>query len=112
MYNRFWLPSTAAKRPRAPWTPPSNSRAMPAHDYNRSSSLTCPMLLYDMPGSDPTHVRDALVERGEHVITDAVASMKRTGVQGTPRIVETDLAGDDIAHRIQRAAANSRPTSW
>lgn len=63
-----------------------------------------PMLVYDTPGSDLTHARNALLERGENVIKDAVARMKRAGVQGTPRIVETDLAGDDIAHCILRAA--------
>ena len=64
------------------------------------------MMSYDTPGSDPTHARTALLEQGENVIEDAVASMKRAGVQGTPRIAETDLAGDDIAHCILRAASD------
>jgi nucleotide-binding universal stress UspA family protein len=63
-----------------------------------------PMLVYDTPGSDLTHARNALLEQGENVIENAFASMKRAGVQGTPRIAETDLAGDDIAHCILRAA--------
>ncbi|NPT56146.1 universal stress protein [Paraburkholderia elongata] len=64
-----------------------------------------PLLVYDLPGSDLTHARNALLEQGRHVMDDAVASMKRAGVQGTPRIVETDLAGNDIAHCILRAAS-------
>ncbi|MFL9913759.1 universal stress protein [Paraburkholderia sp. RL17-337-BIB-A] len=64
-----------------------------------------PMLVYATPGTDLTHARNALLEQGENVIADAVASMKRAGVQGTPRIAETELAGDDIAHCILRAAS-------
>lgn len=63
-----------------------------------------PLLVYDVPGCDLTHARDALLEEGEHVMADAVASMKRAGVQGTPRIVETGLSGEDIAHCILSAA--------
>jgi nucleotide-binding universal stress UspA family protein len=65
-----------------------------------------PLLVYATPGSEPTHVRNALLEKGAHVIADAVASMKRAGVQGTPRIIETGLSGDDIAHCILCAASD------
>ncbi|CAE6701310.1 universal stress protein [Paraburkholderia nemoris] len=65
-----------------------------------------PLMSYDVPGYDPSYVRTALLEEGAHVIEDAVASMKRAGVQGTPRIAETDLAGDDIAHCILHAASD------
>ncbi|WP_168788171.1 universal stress protein [Paraburkholderia aromaticivorans] len=64
-----------------------------------------PMLVYDLPGSDLTHARDALLEQGASVIEDAVARMKLAGLQGTPRIAETDQAGNDIAHCILRAAS-------
>lgn len=63
-----------------------------------------PLMSYEVPGYDPSYVRNALLEEGGHVTNDAVASMQRAGVQGTPRIVETDPAGDDIAHCILRAA--------
>jgi nucleotide-binding universal stress UspA family protein len=63
-----------------------------------------PLMSYDVPGYDPSYVRDALVEEGRHVLADATALMAGAGVRGTPRIVETDLTGEDIAHRIQTAA--------
>ncbi|RDJ99746.1 universal stress protein [Paraburkholderia lacunae] len=63
-----------------------------------------PLLVYDVPGCDLPHARNALLEQGANVIENAVASMKRAGVQGTPRIIETALSGDDVAHCILRAA--------
>ncbi|XUW92726.1 universal stress protein [Burkholderia sp. M6-3] len=63
-----------------------------------------PLLSYDVPGYDPSYVRNALVEEGKHVLDDATALMAASGVKGPPRLVETELAGDDIAHRIQLAA--------
>ncbi|MFM0004703.1 universal stress protein [Paraburkholderia dipogonis] len=63
-----------------------------------------PLMSYDVPGYDPSYVRDALVEEGRHVLADATALMAGAGVKGAPRIVETDLTGEDIAHRIQSAA--------
>ncbi|ASV99030.1 universal stress protein [Paraburkholderia aromaticivorans] len=63
-----------------------------------------PLMSYDVPGYDPSYVRDALVEEGRHVLADATALMTGAGVKGTTRMVETDLTGDDIAHRILLAA--------
>ncbi|MDR6207985.1 universal stress protein [Paraburkholderia graminis] len=63
-----------------------------------------PLLSYDVPGYDPSYVRNALVEEGKHVLDAAAALMAASGVKGPPRLVETELAGDDIAHRIQLAA--------
>lgn len=63
-----------------------------------------PLMSYDTPGYDPSYVRDALVEQGRHVLANATALMAGAGVKGTPRMVETDLTGEDIAHRIQLAA--------
>jgi nucleotide-binding universal stress UspA family protein len=65
-----------------------------------------PLMSYDAPGYDPSYLRTALLEEGTHVIDDAVASMKRAGVQGTPRVAETDLADNDIAHCILHAASD------
>lgn len=63
-----------------------------------------PLMSYDVPGYDPSYVRDALVEEGKHVLADATALMTAAGVNGPSRMVETDLTGDDIAHRILLAA--------
>jgi len=63
-----------------------------------------PLLSYDVPGYDPSYVRDALVEEGKQVLADATAQMAAAGVKGPSRMIETDLTGDDIAHRIQLAA--------
>jgi nucleotide-binding universal stress UspA family protein len=65
-----------------------------------------PLMSYDVPSYDPSYVRTALLEEGTHVIDDAVASMKQAGVQGTPRIAETDLEDNDIAHCILHAASD------
>lgn len=62
-----------------------------------------PLMSYDVPGYDPSYVRDALVEEGRHVLADACALMAGAGVTGSPSMVETDLTGSDIAHRIQLA---------
>ena len=64
-----------------------------------------PVMACDVPAYDPSYVRNALFEEGKHVIDDAAARMQRAGVPGTPRIIEADLVGDDIAHCIQRAAS-------
>lgn len=67
-----------------------------------------PPMVYDAPGYDPGIVRDALLEEGKHVADNALARMKRDGVQGTPQIVETNLVDGeyDIAHCILHAAAD------
>lgn len=65
-----------------------------------------PLMTYDVPGYNASYVRTALLEEGTHVIDDAIARMKRAGVQGTPRIAETDLADNDIAHCILHAASD------
>ncbi|MFM0298010.1 universal stress protein [Paraburkholderia sp. RL17-383-BIF-A] len=63
-----------------------------------------PLMSYDVPGYDPSYVRDALVAEGKHVLADATALMTAAGVIGPSRMVETDLTGDDTAHRILLAA--------
>ncbi|AXF12657.1 universal stress protein UspA (plasmid) [Paraburkholderia graminis] len=63
-----------------------------------------PLLTYDVPGYDPSYVRNALVEDGKRALADAAALMAASGVKGPPRLVETELAADDIAHRILAAA--------
>jgi nucleotide-binding universal stress UspA family protein len=64
-----------------------------------------PLMSYDIPSYDPSYVRDALTEEGRHVLADAAALMRKAGVKGPTCMVETELmSGEDIAHRIQRAA--------
>jgi len=64
-----------------------------------------PLMSYDIPGYDLSCVRDALREEGQHVLADAAALMGKAGVKGPTCMVETELmTGEDIAHRIQRAA--------
>jgi nucleotide-binding universal stress UspA family protein len=65
-----------------------------------------PLMAYDVPAYDPSYVRDALLEEGKQVTEDAVARMRRAGVAGSARIIEADPVGDDVAHCIQRAAAD------
>ena len=65
-----------------------------------------PVMAYDVPAYDPTYVRNALIEEATQVTDDAMTRMRRAGVAGTPRIVEADPVADDVAHCIQRAAAD------
>jgi nucleotide-binding universal stress UspA family protein len=64
-----------------------------------------PLMSYEVPGYDPSYVRNALSDEGRHVLADAAALMAGAGVKGPPRMLETELLeGEDIAHGIQRAA--------
>ena len=44
-----------------------------------------PLMSYDVPGYDPSYVRDALVEEGRHVLADATALMAGAGVRPAAR---------------------------
>ncbi|MCG5076276.1 universal stress protein [Paraburkholderia tagetis] len=68
--------------------------------------IDMPVLAYDVPGFDPSIVRDAYVEEGKIVCTDAQARMTRQGVKGAPRTVEVALGVEDVAQCIERAAAD------
>jgi len=63
-------------------------------------AVELPLMSYDVPGYDPSHVRNALVEEGKHVLADTTALIAASGVKGPPRMVETDLTGDDIAQDL------------
>ncbi|WP_143328468.1 universal stress protein, partial [Caballeronia terrestris] len=41
---------------------------------------------------------------GAHLSAEAVERIKREDVKGTPRVVEVELTGDDIAQRILQSA--------
>ncbi|WP_409373375.1 universal stress protein [Paraburkholderia megapolitana] len=64
-----------------------------------------PLMSYDSPGFNASIIRQTLYEDGRNVINGALTSMKRDGVQGIDRIVETNVTDFDVAHCILRAAA-------
>jgi nucleotide-binding universal stress UspA family protein len=66
--------------------------------------VDAPPLMYSEAAFDPSLVREAFVKEGAHVIADATEKMQREGVKGSPRVLEVDPIGDDIAQRITRAA--------
>ncbi|QCP49888.1 universal stress protein [Trinickia violacea] len=59
-----------------------------------------PMVAYQAPGCDPSIVRDALLQEGENLKTEALAAMQRENVKGTPRVVEAEVPGSDVAQCI------------
>ncbi|SAL86588.1 UspA domain-containing protein [Caballeronia choica] len=64
-----------------------------------------PPASYDAAGVYYPDIREAFLKEGAHLSVEAAERMKREGVKGTPRVVEVDLTGDDIAHRILQSAA-------
>ncbi len=64
-----------------------------------------PVLAFDAPGFDPSILRDAFYDEGKRVIGEARNRMAKHGVTGSPRIVEIAPPGEDVAQRIQLAAA-------
>ncbi|MEZ2354646.1 universal stress protein [Caballeronia sp. RCC_10] len=59
---------------------------------------------YDAAATFYPDMRDALLEEGRRLTTDAAARMAQEGVKGTPRVAEVNLNGDDIAQCILRCA--------
>ncbi|MBB3261885.1 nucleotide-binding universal stress UspA family protein [Paraburkholderia bannensis] len=70
--------------------------------------IDLPVMAYDVPGFDPSIVRDAYFEEGRLLCTDAQEKMMVAGVRGVARSVEVDLGAEDIAHCIARTAAESK----
>jgi nucleotide-binding universal stress UspA family protein len=68
--------------------------------------IDVPVMAYDVPGFDPSIVRDAYVDEGRIVCAEAQARMTRAGLKGAPRSVEVELGGEDIARCIERTAAD------
>jgi nucleotide-binding universal stress UspA family protein len=68
--------------------------------------IDVPVMAYDVPGFDPSIVRDAYVEEGRLLCSDAQTRMTREGVKGTPRSVEVELGGENIAQCIEHSAAD------
>ncbi|MFX1674918.1 universal stress protein [Paraburkholderia sp. A2WS-5] len=67
--------------------------------------IDIPVLAYDVPGFDPSIVRDAYVEESRLISTDAQTRMTSAGVKGAPRTAEVELGVEDIAQCIERVAA-------
>jgi nucleotide-binding universal stress UspA family protein len=70
--------------------------------------IDVPLMSYTAPGFDPSIVRDAFVEEGDHLREDALAMMQRENVIGTPRVVEVEPLGGDVAQRILQEAEDRR----
>ncbi|WP_343676813.1 universal stress protein [Paraburkholderia heleia] len=68
--------------------------------------IDIPVIVYEVPGFDPSVARDAFIEQGRIVGTDAQARMTSKGVTGTPRTAEVELGAEDIAECIERIAAD------
>lgn len=59
---------------------------------------------YDMPGYDPSVLRDELADQGAKLGDEALAAMKQRGVQGDVAIGEASSV-DDVAELVIKAAA-------
>ncbi|CAN7687756.1 universal stress protein [Caballeronia sp. LjRoot31] len=58
---------------------------------------------YDVPGYDPSSLRDELVDEGAKLASEANAEMKQRGVQGAVVIAEGSSV-DDVAEMVLAAA--------
>ncbi|MBB3262111.1 nucleotide-binding universal stress UspA family protein [Paraburkholderia bannensis] len=67
--------------------------------------IDLPVMVYDVPGFDPSIMRDAYFEERRLLCVEAQAKMITAGVQGIARSVEASLVAEDIAHCIVRVAA-------
>jgi nucleotide-binding universal stress UspA family protein len=59
-------------------------------------------VVYDAAASLYPEMRQALLDEGRRLTSEAVQRMAREGVSGAPRIAEVTLSGDDIALRIKQ----------
>ncbi|MBP0593410.1 universal stress protein [Paraburkholderia sp. LEh10] len=66
--------------------------------------IDVPMIAYDVPGFDPSIIRDALEEEGKRIASDASARIAKLSLTGAPRVVDVATPGEDIAHRITETA--------
>jgi nucleotide-binding universal stress UspA family protein len=68
--------------------------------------IDMPLMAYEVPGYDPSIVRDAFIEESRVIAADAEARMAQQGVKGAPRSVEVELGAEDIAQCIERVATD------
>ncbi|MGU7844009.1 universal stress protein [Burkholderia sp. AW33-5] len=67
-----------------------------------------PLVAYETAGGDPKFVYAALLKEGERLTNAALATMRRDGICGMPRVVEIDARGDSIPGRILEEARAAR----
>ncbi|MBN3752267.1 universal stress protein [Paraburkholderia sp. Tr-20389] len=67
--------------------------------------IDVPVIAYDVPGFDPSIIRDAFEEEGKRIASDASARIARRSIAGAPRVVEVAPPGEDVAHRINEMAS-------
>jgi nucleotide-binding universal stress UspA family protein len=70
--------------------------------------IDAPIVAYEAPGIDPSIVRGALQEQGQHLKAESEALMQRENVRGAARVVEADKPGGDVAERILEEARATR----
>ena len=58
----------------------------------------------NVPGADPSIMRQMLERQGETVMKHCVGTMARCGAQGSPELDDLARPGDDVADRIVVAA--------
>jgi len=68
--------------------------------------IDIPVIVYEVPGFDPSIARDACLEQSRIVCGDAQARMTMEGVKGTPRSAEVQLGAEDVGQCIERVAAD------
>jgi len=62
------------------------------------------VIAYEVPGFDPSIIRDAFEEEGKRIASDAGARIAKRSAKGVPRAVEVTPPGEDVAHRINQTA--------
>ncbi|MBB5415337.1 nucleotide-binding universal stress UspA family protein [Paraburkholderia atlantica] len=67
--------------------------------------IDLPVMLPEVPGVNAAAMREALRQDGERLMKHCVGTMARHGVQGTPEIDDLVRPEEDVAHRIEVAAA-------
>jgi nucleotide-binding universal stress UspA family protein len=90
-----------------------------AHAFETALQLACetgarlhplyvielPLMIPEVRGVDPAVMRQALEQDGEQFMQYCVGTMARHGVQGIPEIDDLKRPDEDVAHRIDAAAA-------
>ena len=66
--------------------------------------IALPPIAANVPGADPSIMRQMLERQGETVMKHCVGTMARCGAQGSPELDDLARPGDDVADRIVVAA--------
>jgi nucleotide-binding universal stress UspA family protein len=68
-----------------------------------------PAVAYEAIGADPIGLHDLLLAEGRKLAAYARADMAERGVRGSPKVIEVDSIGEDIAQRIFDSATEMKP---